>query len=228
MSSQSFSTASEPVDFHGALVQLTRPKQMFVEHVDYPNHAAVHIRMMPDVEPALNSFTIAPRLSPDQDISVTISAEYVGTLFVWTSKTHATPPPASQVIASGVALLGSTTNYTFTGLDRATYYYGWVVATRGSMESDVMPNTPAQITMIPVPINSSNFAISESDMPYIGPNSGETPYSGIQNVPPFLVGVPYTRNIDDAAYLCAFDRGDIHAYGFRLSTWALSLAKPGT
>ena len=81
-------------------------------------------------------------------------------------------------------------NYTFTGIDRTTCYYGWVVATMGSFESDVMPNTPAQITMIPVPIIPSNFAISESDIPYIRPRSGETPYSGIQNMPPFLVGAP--------------------------------------
>ncbi len=68
---QIFSAASGPVDFPSALVQLTRPKQMFVEHVDYPNHAAVY-RQRLLTYPALNSFTIAPGANLDQDISVAI------------------------------------------------------------------------------------------------------------------------------------------------------------
>ena len=103
---------SGPADFPGALVQLTRPKQMFVEHVDYPNHAAVHRRMLPDFYPELNSFSIAPGTNPDQEITVTISATDVGTLFVWLSKTQTTPPIAAQVMALGVALPGTTTSYT--------------------------------------------------------------------------------------------------------------------
>ena len=87
-----FSTSTGPADFPGALVQLTRPKQMFVEHVDYPNHAAVHRRMLPDFYPTLNSFSIAPGANPDQEIAVTISATGVGTLFVLLSKTQTSPP----------------------------------------------------------------------------------------------------------------------------------------
>ena len=44
MKRESFST-SGPADFPGTLVQLTRPKQMFVEHVVFGNHAPVHKRM---------------------------------------------------------------------------------------------------------------------------------------------------------------------------------------
>jgi hypothetical protein len=91
---------------------------MFVEHVDYPNHAVVHRRMFPDFYPTLNSFSIAPGTNPDQEIAVTISTTDVGTLFVLMSKTQTTPPTAAQVMASGAALPGSTINYTFTGLDR--------------------------------------------------------------------------------------------------------------
>ncbi len=64
-----FSTSAGPADFPGALVQLTRPKQKFVEHVVFPNHAAVHMRMLPDIDPVypvLNSFSIAPGTNPDQ------------------------------------------------------------------------------------------------------------------------------------------------------------------
>jgi len=110
---QSFSTTSGPADFPAALVQLTRPKQMFVEYVEYSNHAAVHMMMMLDVEPVMNSFTIAPGTNPSQEITVTISATDFGTLFVWLSKTQTTPPTAAQVRASGVALPGTTTTYTF-------------------------------------------------------------------------------------------------------------------
>jgi hypothetical protein len=87
---QSFSRASGLVDFPGALVQLTRLKQMFAEHDDYPNHAAVHRRRMPEIDPALNSFS---GTNQDQTITVTISATDVDTLFIWLSKTHTTPPP---------------------------------------------------------------------------------------------------------------------------------------
>jgi len=179
--------------------------------------------------PVLNSLSIAPGNRPDQDISVTIPVTDAGTSFVWLSNTQTTPPTAAHVRAPGGALPCSTTNYTFTGLVRGTYY-GRVVAARDSYEPDVIPSTPAQITLqaVPVPTIPSNFATSAADMPYLGPSSGDTPYLGIQNVPVFLVGVPYTRNIGNAAYPCEFDRGDIHAYGFRQNTWLLSSAEPGT
>jgi hypothetical protein len=91
---QSFST-SGPVDFPGALVQLTLGTpvgggwnlQMFVEHAVFANHAPVHRMMLPDVDPVLNSFSIAHGTKPDQEITVTISATDVGTLFVLLSNT---------------------------------------------------------------------------------------------------------------------------------------------
>jgi len=91
----------------------------------------------------LNSFSIAPGTNPDQEISVTISDTDATMLFVLLSKTQTTPPTASLLRASGVALAGTTTNYTFSGLDRGATYYGWAVATRQSNESDVMPSAPA-------------------------------------------------------------------------------------
>ncbi len=39
---EGFFTSAGPADFPGALVQLTRSKQAFVEHVDYPNQASLH------------------------------------------------------------------------------------------------------------------------------------------------------------------------------------------
>ena len=82
---QSFSTANGLVDFPGPLVQFTRPKQMIVEHVDYPNHAAVHRLMVSEIGPVLNSFS---GTNQDQTITVTLSVTDVDTLFVWMSKTH--------------------------------------------------------------------------------------------------------------------------------------------
>jgi len=59
---QSFST-SGPADFPGALVQLTRPKQMFLEHVVFANHAPVHRRMLPEIVSVLNSCITFTRAS---------------------------------------------------------------------------------------------------------------------------------------------------------------------
>jgi len=125
---QSFSTKSGPVDFSGALVQLILGTpvgggwnpHMFVEHVDSPNSAAVHTRMMPELDSVSNSFSGTNQV---QTKTVAISATDVDTLFVWMSKTQTTPPTAAQVMASGVALPGTTTSYTLTGLDRSTTYY---------------------------------------------------------------------------------------------------------
>ena len=58
-----FSTSASPADFPGALVQLTRPKQMCVEHVDYPNQASLHRRMLPKLVSMLNSFITFTRSS---------------------------------------------------------------------------------------------------------------------------------------------------------------------
>jgi hypothetical protein len=64
------------------------------------------------------------------------------------SKTQTTLPTAAQVIASGVALPGSTTTYTFTDLEQGETYYGWAVATKQGGESDVI-GTASLTTMNP-------------------------------------------------------------------------------
>jgi hypothetical protein len=60
-----------------------------------------------------------------------------------------------------------------------------------------------------------------------GTGSGEaaTPYSGLQNLPAFLVGVPMTKGINRRDYSVTFDAGGIHAYGFRQAGWENS--EPG-
>jgi hypothetical protein len=52
-------------------------------------------------------------------------------------------------MTSGVALPGSTINYTFTGLDRGATYYGWAVAAQQGYASDVMTSTPAYLATDP-------------------------------------------------------------------------------
>jgi len=105
--------------------------------------------MLPDIDPALNSFSIAPGTNPDQEISIAISATDVGTLFVLLSKTQTSPPTVDQMIASGVAIPGSTINYTFVGLDRGATYYGWAVAVQQGYASDVMASSPASLATDP-------------------------------------------------------------------------------
>jgi hypothetical protein len=43
-----------------------------------------------------------------------------------------------------------------------------------------------------------------------------TPYTGLMNLPSFLVGVPMTKDINNNVYTCEFERGPIHAYGLRM------------
>jgi hypothetical protein len=151
-----------------------------------------------------------------------MSAADTDTLFVWLNKTQTTPT-AAQVMASGVSLPGTTTNYTFIGLDSDAAYYGWAVATRQSYESAVMASTPAALqtasTWIPVPTIPSDFAISQISMAS-GSLEPSTPHDGIYNLPSFLVGVPITRSINNPVFSCSFDRGGIHAYGFRNTGYA--------
>jgi len=63
MHRERFSTSAGPADFPGALVQLTRPKQVFLEHVDYPNQASLHRRMLSNIISVLNSFITVTRSS---------------------------------------------------------------------------------------------------------------------------------------------------------------------
>jgi hypothetical protein len=95
----------------------------------------------------VHSFTIALGTNPTQEITVTLSASAVDTLYVLMSKTQTTLPTAAQVIASGVALPSSTTAYTFTDLDQGATYYGWAVATKQGAESDVIGT--ASLTLDP-------------------------------------------------------------------------------
>ena len=60
---QSFDTSSGPVNFPGTLVQLTRPKQVFIEHVVHPNQASLHRGMLPKILYVLNSFITFTRYS---------------------------------------------------------------------------------------------------------------------------------------------------------------------
>jgi hypothetical protein len=130
---------------------------MFEEHVVFANHAPEHRRMLPDGDPVLNSFSIAPGTNPDQEITINISATDVGTLFDLLSKKQTTPPTSTQVIASGVAISGNTTSYSLTSLDRDSTYYGWAVATRYGYESDVMPSTPAFLKTDPYTFVNTGF-----------------------------------------------------------------------
>jgi hypothetical protein len=78
--------------------------------------------------------------------------------------------------------------------------------------------------VIPVPTIPSNFVTSLSNMDqgmFGGTGFSATPYTGIKNLPKFLVGVPMTKAINSNVYACAFDVSPIHAYGFRMApNWA--------
>ena len=80
-----FDTASGPADFPGALVQPTlgtpfgggRNPQAFVEHVDYPNQASLHRRMLPNLVFVLNSVFTFTRSSIATRVNEAGLIEYV-------------------------------------------------------------------------------------------------------------------------------------------------------
>ena len=71
MCRERFSTSAGPADFPGALVQLTlsptvgrgRNPQFLIEHVDYPNQASLHRKMLPKLVSVLNLFILFNRFS---------------------------------------------------------------------------------------------------------------------------------------------------------------------
>lgn len=75
-------------------------------------------------------------------------------------------------------------------------------------------------TMIPVPTIPTNFVTSSANMAqgvFGGTGFSATPYTGLINLPIFLVGVPMTKGINSKVYACAFNVSPIHAYGFRMA-----------
>jgi hypothetical protein len=127
----------------------------------FANQPPVHRRIVLEsiLQPAVNSFSIA------NEITINVSTTDTSTLYVLMSRTHTTMPSAAVVIASGIALPGSITTYTFTGLDRGAMYYGWAVATTQGISSNVVASTPASIYILPTPILTS----THPDYTYNGP-----------------------------------------------------------
>jgi hypothetical protein len=212
----SFSRASS--SFPGGLVDFIRPKQMFVENMLFVEDPP------PPNTNLLDSvvFTIAPGPNVHSQIKVDFSENSIDTFVVLLGKTQVTQPSVSEMKAFGTSISGSFTTYTFTGLDQNANYYASILVVKGTNEFDAKASTPTFVKTlpytIPIPKTPSNFAISQSDMPY-GSSSVDTPYSGIQNVPAFLVGVLYTKTIGNSAYRCAFDSWDLHAYCFEQNDW---------
>ena len=76
--------------------------------------------------------------------------------------------------------------------------------------------------MIPVPTTPSNFVSSLATMTpcmFGGSVFAATPYTGLKDLPSFLVGAPMINAIQYNVYACAFDSGPVHAYGFRHQLW---------
>jgi hypothetical protein len=138
-------------------------------------------------------------------------------------------PTSIEIKVAGTQILGNSSSYNVTGLSANTTYYGWAMAVDGSEnESVIVASTPTFLQTLsrnPVPTNPSNFATFLATMNqglFGGTGSGNfttTPYTGLKNLPSFLVGVPISKGINVDVYPCAFDSGPIHAYGFRDVVW---------
>ena len=102
-------------------------------------------------------------------------------------------------------------------------------------ESVIVASTSAflqTLSLTPIPTTPSSFVTSLVIMTpgmFGGSVLSATPYSGMENLPIFLVGVPMTKAINNNDYACALDSGLIHAYGLRVPAWTHGgLTEPGT
>ena len=103
--------------------------------------------------PTVDTFTLSAGTTPTSEIDVVLAAsdnDAVQTLYLWVSDTQTTAPTATAIKASGVALAGTTTSHTVSGLDPGVTYYGWVLARdQVGNESAVVASTPATLTTAP-------------------------------------------------------------------------------
>jgi len=157
----SFSSASS--SFPGGLVNLIRPKQMFVENMLFAEDP-------PAILPgSLNSvvFTMPPGLNPDSEIRVDFSGDSIDTFVVLLSITQLTKPSFEEMMTYGISIPGFLATYTFTGLDRDARYYGWILVKSTKnlkvISSDAMASTPGSIKTDPyTSINSRLFTFTRN------------------------------------------------------------------
>jgi len=142
-------------------VHLIRPKQMFVENMLFAEDP-------PPPNPNLLDsvvFTMAPGPSAHSQIKCDFSGNSIDTFYILLSKTQVTKPSVSEMNAFGTSIPGSFTTYTFTGLDRNTTYYGWVLVKKTInqqvFESDAMASTPAFLKTNATGIDYYSFVVRE-------------------------------------------------------------------
>ncbi len=158
----SFSSTSS--SFPGGLVHLIRPKQMFVENMLFAEDP-------PPPNPNLLDsvvFTMAPGPSAHSQIKCDFSGNSIDTFYILLSKTQVTKPSVSEMNAFGTSIPGSFTTYTFTGLDRNTTYYGWVLVKKTInqqvFESDAMASMPASLKTNATGIDYYSFVVREKSL----------------------------------------------------------------
>lgn len=186
--------------------------------------------------PTVDTFTLAESSSaPTQELDVTLAAsdnDEVQTLYLLLSSTQTTAPSAADIKSLGVALPGSTTAHTFTGLDPDTTYYAYAMAKdRVGLESAVIPSNPASVATLPdqIPPSLDSFSlvatsgseetavditISISDVVGIGnvkwdffnevPSAGFTQIQEIEQINP---DVDWTISAADIYYYSANNNG---------------------
>ena len=165
----SFSSTSS--SFPGGLVHLIRPKQMFVENMLFAEDP-------PPPNPNLLDsvvFTMAPGPSAHSQIKCDFSGNSIDTFYILLSKTQVTKPSVSEMNAFGTSIPGSFTTYTFTGLDRNTTYYGWVLVKKTInqqvFESDAMASTPASLKTNATGIDYYSFVVRQKTTGVGGANN---------------------------------------------------------